>query len=491
LYSNFQFLCFAIINCTICINFHCCSFEDAKKSLDDGDYEVAAQKFGSVLEKRFVKLTSILIPLLKISWNQPFYDLYSVEMYGELCPLLAPVYFCYGDCLLEIARSKTDPLGGKIQESTAQDNQNDDGDDDDDDDDDDEKEPITSNSPVLEEDITVEDEAGDSDDATVAFQLLEVARVIYSKLPANQVNELELARVYIRLGDAYCEADNFEAAIEEYSRCKDLRSKYCAPEDRRLSDVLYALSDTYVSLASTTKMQDNELGRKAALVNAQQFGIAAVESLFFQTIKAAQLLEKNDFIKAALEELKAGCLKKVYPVGVTKSVAHPDLNGPSPSGLSTSSTGDIEIHVFRTLFSRYGGIETEEDRSKQILDVSVSQKSLRERCEILDDVLTRLAEISVDMGISISSILHQVRDASGEVGPGITSIGFGNDDSGVSESIGFGESADTSVNATLITARRRPTELPSNGTSTVDASAGVKRERESTEEESSKIAKIE
>jgi hypothetical protein len=239
-------------------------------------------------------------------------------------------------------------------------------------------------------------------------------------------------------------------------------------------------------------MQDNEIGRKAALVNAQQLGVAAVESLFYQTIKAAQMLEKHDFIKAALEELKAGCLKKVYPVGVTKSVAHPEFNGLSPSVLSTASTGDIEIQVFRTLFSIHGGVETDEDRSKQTNDISVSQKSLKERCEILDDVLTRLAEISVDMGISISSILHQVRDASGEAGPGISSIGFGKD-SGITESIGFGENTDSAVSATLITARRRPTELPSNGLSTLDGVVGVKRERESIDETSlsSKVAKTE
>ncbi len=83
-----------------------------------------------------------------------------------------------------------------------------------------------------EEDITnVENDAeGGQDDLEIAWECLDVARVIYSRVEGTEA-KLALARAQLRLGDCHMESDRFDMALDEYQSCLTTRSALLPKDD--------------------------------------------------------------------------------------------------------------------------------------------------------------------------------------------------------------------------------------------------------------------
>ena len=148
--------------------------------------------------------------------------------------------------LLANAQSSSDALGGNPAAAEAV---GDDGDDDDDEEDDEEGGGASASAGAGlrssgvgggasggasggagvgdEEDITAEAEDAVGD-MQIAFECLDVARVIYSRIDSP----LELARAHLRLGDWYMEEDDFAAAVAEFKACLSLRASRVPNFDR-------------------------------------------------------------------------------------------------------------------------------------------------------------------------------------------------------------------------------------------------------------------
>lgn len=159
---------------------------------------------------------------------------------------MAPIYYAYGDVLLRVVESSNDALGGPAEEEE-------DGEDDDDDDDENDEEgeqegktvPASattgskSATEATEEDITEEgaqdgngnEETTGNDDLEIAWNCLDVARVIYSRIDTNEA-QLQLAKAQLRLGDCQMESDRFDQALEEYQSCLTIRSRLLPKSDR-------------------------------------------------------------------------------------------------------------------------------------------------------------------------------------------------------------------------------------------------------------------
>jgi hypothetical protein len=126
-------------------------------------------------------------------YNYASWNFCSAEKFGELSDAMAPIYYHYGDVLLRMAELKSDALGGEgddaseddAEEATAapssaaapsasagaeesKDNDDDDG------------------EAVDQEEEDLEDEV---DDEMVAFENLDVARVIVAKQKASKVSD--------------------------------------------------------------------------------------------------------------------------------------------------------------------------------------------------------------------------------------------------------------------------------------------------------------
>ncbi|KAF1329774.1 Nuclear autoantigenic sperm, partial [Globisporangium splendens] len=103
-----------------------------------------------------------------------------------------------------------------------------------------------------------------ADDLEVAWEMLEVARVIYSRYPDELAVEKELARVYMRLGDLGMESDVFEQAKSDYEKSLMLRQKIL--KETKDPDTTL-LADLYCCLAISCIYQDSATQAAAAGVD--------------------------------------------------------------------------------------------------------------------------------------------------------------------------------------------------------------------------------
>jgi hypothetical protein len=100
-----------------------------------------------------------------------------------------------------------------------------------------------------------------ADDLEVAWEMLEVARVIYSRYPDELAVEKELARVYMRLGDLGMESDVFEQAKSDYEKSLMLRQKILKKTNDPDTTLL---ADLYCCLAISCIYQDSAAQAAAA-----------------------------------------------------------------------------------------------------------------------------------------------------------------------------------------------------------------------------------
>lgn len=373
-----------------------------------------------------------------------------------MCPLLLDVWFKYGDVLLQVAEEKADALAAEGAAAGAS------SDEEDDEEDEEEEEEegsggaaaaaSSSSRPTSPAEVDLgaeDDEDKDADDVQLAYEALEVARVMLSKMPPTPANEMYLARVHFRLGDAQAEGDKQEQAIEEYMTALTLRSKYLPPSDRRLADVLFTLSMAYVSLASTKDIAEVE--RRARLAMALRHAQAAAQVFMLQALAAAEAAGLAGFVAALKAESEADVLGATFPPGLTLSWAERSAAASSSGGGAASSpaptAGEPEIHIFTHMYAKHaaevlgegGAAAASSSSSSSALAVPPAPTlpdgvpadtraplPLSDICSFLDEILQRMADIRMDIGTDMSGILADIagNGAVDEAG-GVTTIGFG------------------------------------------------------------------
>ncbi|GFZ45893.1 hypothetical protein JCM24511_03626, partial [Saitozyma sp. JCM 24511] len=86
------------------------------------------------------------------------------------------------------------------------------------------------------------------DDYNAAWEVLDVARTIYSRMvEGKQEGEareerLCLAECYLALGDVSCETENFPQAVQDYSSALSIKQALLPPSSRALASVHYQLA---------------------------------------------------------------------------------------------------------------------------------------------------------------------------------------------------------------------------------------------------------
>jgi ribonuclease D len=195
-----------------------------------------------------------------------------------------------------------------------------------------------------------------------------------------QDTDLLLSKVHMRLGDLYCEDDKFTEALDEFTEALVLRSRHLERSDkyarfsmltythppsklqavyvlcscRRLADVMFMLSTTYIQLASEKEVEEQK--RKTLLSKALLQAQAAAECLSLAAAEAGAKLAEGSttaassaaaFLKDLQAEVAAGALRHEYPAGRTESVAHP-----TPLDAS-KGIAEPEIVVFQSNFKKH------------------------------------------------------------------------------------------------------------------------------------------
>ncbi|XP_034558487.1 histone-binding protein N1/N2-like isoform X2 [Notolabrus celidotus] len=108
-------------------------------------------------------------------------------------------------------------------------------DDDDDDDDDDDEEDGETNGQEKEE-----DEVGN---LQLAWEMLEVAKVIYKRKESKD-DQLMAAQTYLKLGEVSAESGNYPQALDDFQECLTLQLKHLTPHSRLLAETHYHVATT-------------------------------------------------------------------------------------------------------------------------------------------------------------------------------------------------------------------------------------------------------
>ena len=146
-----------------------------------------------------------------------------IAAHGERGLECAPAYCAYARALLCKAQAESDPFGGAMKK---------------------EKEEGGGSAEDDDDDEEGEGEE-ESDDLELAFQCLEVARLIYEN--AGESHGMALAGVLESLGEVAMENEMWEDAIQELDASLTIKSKLLPPADRELAHLHYQLATAAVA----------------------------------------------------------------------------------------------------------------------------------------------------------------------------------------------------------------------------------------------------
>jgi len=242
-------------------------FEEAKALFHSDQYAPAADIFGRVLEKR-------------------------VQQYnGDLVIECAETYYLYGRALYLATKSEQEDLHkSEEDEDEESDNENEAG---------------------------HETEADQEESSQqIAWENLEVARVIYEKYPECVP---KLSDVYLALSEISLETGNVENGVRELLQCVFLRESCLPPHDRRIAEAHYQLGLAFYSCGVPAEAHKHY---------SKAFDTLAAH---LQTLPSDSPIIPE--IKSILTDL-AITMKEVEPQGLLSN-----NNGPaSPSAPSSSSS---------------------------------------------------------------------------------------------------------------------------------------------------------
>lgn len=216
----------------------------AKQAAKEGEYGLAVECY-----------TEVLSLLQEHENDDPFR------------PQLAPIYYAYGVCLLQHSMQQNCLLGDTVPDTLPAETKEaeavseDEGEhkagtskliqlDQDDSEEEVEGEEVLDGSyvPTVAEIVAQEalEKTLDSyDDLQLAWEVLDMSRVIYSKQPSDKANDLRLAEVNIALGDVSLESEQFDVAVSDYKSALSLKMHWLEPSDRAIAELYYKIGCAY------------------------------------------------------------------------------------------------------------------------------------------------------------------------------------------------------------------------------------------------------
>lgn len=82
---------------------------------------------------------------------------------------------------------------------------------------------------------------------TLAWEILECARVVFSNQKPTLKSQLSLASVYARLGEQAIETERLDDALNDFQQCYKIRLQNLPPYDRSIAEILFSMSLAYQS----------------------------------------------------------------------------------------------------------------------------------------------------------------------------------------------------------------------------------------------------
>ncbi|DAZ99955.1 TPA: hypothetical protein N0F65_008762 [Lagenidium giganteum] len=308
---------------------------------------------------------------------------------------VAPVYYEYGHAMLSLAEATASVFGAAAQEEG-----NEEG----------EKEGSKEHA----------------DDLEVAWEMIEVARVIYSRHEDDLAVQKELARVYTRLGDLGMESEMFEQARKDYETSLALRCKVLkATKDADTT----LLADLYCCLAISCIYQDSS--KSAANANPLETApkpAADTPGVNLEELGLKYYVQAGRVMAANIHRAAKACSEKLQQFATDRVPEYADDDSAAPSGKGKQkASSDLEL-AFKT-----GAMHTLKDDFMACAHPDSKDKSAKELSK--DDAqLLEYLDIYVELKEKVDgikeSLKHQAMEARlkqqqpATEGP-VTTIGFG------------------------------------------------------------------
>lgn len=163
--------------------------------------------------------------------------------YGDTADECGEAFFLCGKSLLELARMENGVLGNALEgvpeeseEEEQPSNPNIESADNLDDDEDEDEETNAQ-----------DDEEEDVGNLQLAWEMLEVAKVIFKRKESKD-DQLMAAQAYLKLGEVSAETGNYPQALEDFQECLTLQLKHLPPHSRLLAETHYHVATTLVSM---------------------------------------------------------------------------------------------------------------------------------------------------------------------------------------------------------------------------------------------------
>lgn len=176
--------------------------------------------------------------------------------HGDKHDSLGDVYYYYGKSLLELSREESEPLGDAVTKKLEDDSDSDEI----------ETAEISSSSsggkneagPSGEEAAanTTADQEGEQEeeepsDLQVAWEVLELAKIIYEN--RGETGKKKLAETLVVLGEVSLESENFQAAVTDIKRGLEIMTETMQNNQRILAETHYKLG---IALSTNSEMDD-------------------------------------------------------------------------------------------------------------------------------------------------------------------------------------------------------------------------------------------
>ncbi|XP_054903916.1 nuclear autoantigenic sperm protein isoform X3 [Poeciliopsis prolifica] len=291
----------------------------------------------------------------------------AVNVFQEACSLLAAKYgdtadecgeafFLCGKSLLELARMENGVLGNALEgvpeeseEEEQPTNPNletaDNLDDDDDDDEEDED----------EENNTQDNEEEDVGNLQLAWEMLEVAKVIFKRKESKD-DQLMAAQAYLKLGEVSAETGNYPQALEDFQECLTMQLKLLPPHCRLLAETHYHVATTLVSMDqynqaiqhynSSVKVIETRLAMLQEIIDAAAGDdCAAEEKSELEELKQLlpEIREKVEDAKESHRTASAASQAIQQTLGAPSTSTFPCENGGPSSSTAFASTSQIPV----------------------------------------------------------------------------------------------------------------------------------------------------
>nr|XP_029542723.1 nuclear autoantigenic sperm protein isoform X1 [Oncorhynchus nerka] len=210
---------------------------------------------------------------------------------------------------------------------------------------------------------TGEDKEEEVGNLQLAWEMLEVAKVIY-KRKENKEDQLMAAQAYLKLGEVGAESGNYPAAVEDFQDCLSLQLKHLPPHSRLVAETHYQLGMTYCitgqysqaiqHYSSSVKVIESRLAMLQEVIDKAEGEDGAKEKTELEELKQLlpEVAEKVEDAKesqsmagsasVAIQQTLAGASTlSAFPS--SSSSAFAENGGPSSSCSSAFGTSQISV----------------------------------------------------------------------------------------------------------------------------------------------------